>query len=75
MNLGYDNTMTETTQISKVTGVNGNMVSVEFAGAVMQNEVAFVLPADWHLRRTGKYGIIHKKAGNGAADISLRKEK
>ena len=38
--------MTETTQISKVTGVNGNMVSVEFAGAVMQNEVAFVLPAD-----------------------------
>jgi V/A-type H+-transporting ATPase subunit A len=38
--------MTETTQISKVTGVNGNMVSVEFAGAVMQNEVAYVLPAD-----------------------------
>ena len=29
--------MTETTPISKVTGVNGNMVSVEFAGAVMQN--------------------------------------
>ena len=38
--------MTETTPISKVTGVNGNMVSVEFAGAVMQNEVAYVLPAD-----------------------------
>ena len=38
--------MTETTSISKVTGVNGNMVSVEFAGAVMQNEVAYVLPAD-----------------------------
>ena len=38
--------MTETTQISKVTGVNGNMVSVEFAGAVMQNEVAYVITSD-----------------------------
>ena len=38
--------MTESNHISKVTGVNGNMVSVEFADAVMQNEVAYVLPED-----------------------------
>ena len=39
-------TMTESNHLSKVTGVNGNMVSVEFADAVTQNEVAYVLPED-----------------------------
>ena len=38
--------MTESNHLSKVTGVNGNMVSVEFADAVTQNEVAYVLPED-----------------------------
>ncbi|NLG12756.1 MAG: V-type ATP synthase subunit A [Lentisphaerae bacterium] len=38
--------MTQNQSTSHVTGVNGNLVSVAFADAVTQNEVAYVMPAD-----------------------------
>lgn len=38
--------MSETITSQRVTGVNGNMVSVSFDHSVTQNEVAYILPAD-----------------------------
>ena len=38
--------MSETMLSGKVTGVNGNMVSVAFDERVIQNEVAYVITAD-----------------------------
>lgn len=40
----------EAQRIGKVTGVNGNMVAVEFKDRVMQNEVAFVIVGEEHLK-------------------------
>ncbi|MBI5415753.1 MAG: V-type ATP synthase subunit A [Candidatus Omnitrophica bacterium] len=42
--------MSEHTRTGQVVGVNGNMVGVEFAQSVMQNEVAYVRVGEEHLK-------------------------